>query len=268
MANSESATALLTAINFDRFDEIAARHTPDVEFRSFRGPALSNSIAVGDWHRDFLEQYADCSYEDVESFEDGDTVCVTAKIAAKGYDWRPFSQPALEVMDFRDERVASRRLYGMLRDMELGKAETAALKAANEYPGAKARATKKVVKAFYEALLAGDDAAAIEQLDEKAALIDAVYGIANGPQEILELLKSIPAPAFGQVRVTGLYAGPKDAVVEQAIETSRPRSADWVRIVEGKIKVIERFWMLREIGVNPFEEYSRDRHHKAAIPPI
>ncbi len=268
MANSESATALLTAINLNRFDEIVARHTPDVEFRSFRGPALSNSIAVGDWHRDFLAHYADCTYEDAELFDDGETVCIHANIAAKGYDWRPFTQPALEVMDFRDERVASRRLYGMLRDLELGKAETAALKAAKEYPGAKARATKKVVKAFYTALLEGDDEAAIEQLDESAAFIDAVYGIANGPKEILELLKAIPAPAFGQLRVTNLYAGTKDAVVEQAIEPSRPRSADWVRILEGKIKVIERFWMLREIGLNPFEEYSRDRHQKPAVPPI
>jgi ketosteroid isomerase-like protein len=268
MANSESATALLAAINFDRFDEIAAWHTPDVEFRSFRGPALSDSMAVGDWHRDFLQQYADCRYEDAEIFDDGDAVCVRANIVAKGYDWRPFQQPALEVMQFRDDRVAFRRLYGMLRDVELGKAETAALKAAQEYPGAKARATKKAVSSFYEAAIGGDDEKAIEQLDEKAALIDAVYGTANGPQEILELMKSIPAPAFGQVRVTAMYAGPKDAVVEQAIEPSRPRSADWVRMLEGKIKVIERFWMLREIGVNPFEEYSRDRHSKAAIPPI
>jgi hypothetical protein len=268
MANSESATALLTAINFDRFDEITTRHTPDVQFRSFRGPALSDSIAVRDWHRDFVEQYADCSYEDVESFDDGDVVCLTADIQAKGYDWRPFSQHALEVMSFRDDRVESRRMYGMLRDVELGKAETAALKAAKEYPGAKARATKKAVKAFYEALAAGDDEKATAQLDEKAAFIDSVYGIANGPEEILALMKSVPTPAFGQSRITSMFAGPREAVVEQAIESSRPRSADWVRILEGKIKVIERFWMLREIGVNPFEEYSRERHHKEAIPPI
>ena len=200
---------------------------------------------------------------------DADAAAKTcADIAAKGYDWRAFTQQVLEVMTFRDDQIASRRLYGMLRDIELGKAETAALKAAAEYPGAKARATKKAVKAFYEALEEGDDDKAIEQLDENAAYIDSVYGIANGPQEILNLIKSLPTPAFGQNRVTGVFAGPKDAVVEQSIESSRPRSADWIRILEGKIKVIERFWMLREIGVNPFEEYSRDRHRKPVIPPI
>lgn len=269
MSYSDAANALLTAINFDRFDEIAVHLAPGVEFHSFRGPSLRGNGAAVDWQRRFLESYADCSYGEVEEFEDGDTVCVRATIAAKGYDWRAFTQRALEVLRFdEDEAVAARRLYGMLRDIEFDKAETAALAAAEEFPGGKPQDTRKLLDAFYPAILAGNDDAAKEQLDEKAVLIDSVYGSAAGPDAIIDLLKEIPAPPFGMLRVTGSFAGPKDGVVEMAIDPARPRVADWVRVVEGKIRVIERYWMLREIGVNPLVEYSRDRHRRRVIMPI
>ena len=40
-----------------------------------------------------------------------------------------------------------------------------------------------------------------------------------------------------------------------------------MRVVEGKVLVIERHWMLREIGINPFVEYARDRHRRQVILP-
>lgn len=268
MSYTNAANALLTAINFDRFDDIAALHAPDVTFHSFRGPSLHDHGAVVEWQRAFLERYADCNYGEVEAFEDGATVCARATISAKGYDWRLFHQRVLEVLRFNeDETVAERRLYGMLRDIEFDKAETAALKAAEEFPGGSASETKKLLAAFHPAMLAGEEATAKELLDEKAVLIDSVYGSAAGPEAILELLKETPRPPFGILRITGTFAGPKDGVVEMAIEPSRPRAADWVRVVEGKIMVIERYWMLREIGVNPLVEYSRDRHRRRVIMP-
>ncbi|GAB4325208.1 MAG: hypothetical protein Kow0010_07620 [Dehalococcoidia bacterium] len=267
MSYTDAANALLTAINFDRFNDIAALHAPDITFHSFRGPSLHDNSAVVEWQRAFLESYADCRYEEVEMFEDGDTVCARATISAKGYDWRLFHQRVVEVLRFNeDETVAERRLYGMLRDIEFDKAETAALKAATEFPGGNASEIRKLLDAFYAGVLAGD-AAAKDQLDEKAVLIDSVYGSAEGPDAILDLLKQTPKPPFGILRVTGTFAGPKDGVVELAIEPARPRMADWVRVVEGKIKVIERYWMLREIGVNPLVEYSRDRHRRRVIMP-
>lgn len=268
MSYTDAANALLTAINFDRFDDIGALHAPDVTFHSFRGPSLHSNGAVVEWHRAFLESYADCTYGEVETFEDGATVCARATISAKGYDWRLFHQRVLEVLQFNeDETVAARRLYGMLRDVEFDKAETAALKAAGEFPGGNAAETRKVLAAFYPAILAGDLTAAKDQLDEKAVLIDSVYGSADGPDAVVELMQATPRPPIGILRITGTFAGPKDGVVEMAIEPSRPRSADWVRVVEGKIRVIERYWMLREIGVNPLVEYSRDRHRRRVIMP-
>ena len=60
MSNIDAVNALLTAIHFDRFSEIEARHQPDVTFWSFRGPTLRDSVSVADWHRTFLRDYADC----------------------------------------------------------------------------------------------------------------------------------------------------------------------------------------------------------------
>jgi hypothetical protein len=66
--------------------------------------------------------------------------------------------------------------------------------------------------------------------------------------------------------VTNTLAGPKDALVELAIDANRPRAADWVRIVDGKIAVIEGYWMLREIGIESFAT-RRARHARQVILP-
>lgn len=267
MSNIDAATALFSAINFDRFAEIEARHAPDVTFESFRGPTLHDSVAVADWHRDFLENYADCSYGEVEMLEQGDTIAARATITAKGYDWRRFTQRVLEVLTYRDGEIAMRRLYAMLRDIEFDKPETAAMKAAEGFEGGSPGATQTAVDTFYTAILSGDSEAAVAVLAEKAVLIDSVYGVAAGPRNIVDLLLETPKPAFGTWRVTRSLAGPKDAAIELAIDPNRPRAADWVRMVDDTIMVIERYWMFREIGIDPYVEYSRDRHMRQVIMP-
>lgn len=269
MSNIDAVNALLTSINFDRFDEIEARHQPDVTFWSFRGPTLRDAVSVADWHRTFLRDYADCSYTEVEPIEQADIVAVRATLEAKGYDWRPFTQRVLEVLQMDADGVLERRLYGMLRDVVLDKPTNAALENALGAKGGSASATKKAVDTLYDALLGGGDLdAALEVLDPKAALIDSVYGIVNGPQNILDLLKAVPAPAFGIWRRTRTTVGASAAAVELGIDPQRPRAAHWVRMSDGKIKVIEVYWMLREIGLKPEENYARDRHQRQVILPI
>ncbi|MGE0597996.1 MAG: nuclear transport factor 2 family protein [Dehalococcoidia bacterium] len=269
MSNIPAVNSLITAINFDRFAEIEAHHRPDAVFHSFRGPTLRDSVAIADWHREFLRDYADCNYAELEYIEEGDSVAVRTTIEAKAYDWRPFTQRAVEVFEFDDEHeVTNRRLYGMLRDLEFDKPTTAAMTDAQGYQGGSASGTKSTVEKFYTALLSGDSATALEQMHDKAACIDGVYGIANGAQNILDFIGQIPMPAFGRLRVTNILAGEHDALVELAIDPSRPRFADWVRLVDGKIRVIEGYSMLREIGVNPYENYANDRHRRQVILPI
>ncbi len=139
---------------------------------------------------------------------------------------------------------------------------------ATGYKGGSASATKSAVEAFYTALLAGDREAALSHLAARPALIDGVYGAATGPENILDFLDSVPRPAFGSLRVTNILAGEHDALVELAIDPGRPRIADWVRMVDDKVTVIERYAMLREIGVNPYENLAGDRHARRAILPI
>jgi hypothetical protein len=262
MSNIDAVNALISAINLDRFAEIEARHAPDVTFWSFRGPTLHTSVAVQDWHTRFLRDYADCNYTDLEYIEQDNTVVVRATIEAKGYDWRPFTQRVVEVFHIDDDgSVAERRMYAMLPNLELEKAPTAAMTSATGFKGGSVSATKAAVEAFHS----GDPEAAVAALDEKAALIDTVYGTTVGPQNILDLIGRIPRPAFGSWRVISAYHGPKDACVELAIDPNRPRQAQWLRIVEGKIMVVETYWMLREIGVslqNP------ERHQRQVILPI
>jgi len=269
MSNIPAVNALITAINFDRFAEIEARHAPDAVFTSFRGPTLRSSVSIADWHREFLRDYADCNYAELEYIEQGDTVAVRATIEAKGYDWRPFTQRVVETFRFAGtDTVAERRLYGQLRNIELDKPATAAMNDATGYKGGSASATKSAVEAFYTALLAGDREAALSHLAARPALIDGVYGAATGPENILDFLDSVPRPAFGSLRVTNILAGEHDALVELAIDPGRPRIADWVRMVDDKVTVIERYAMLREIGVNPYENLAGDRHARRAILPI
>ena len=262
MSNIDAVNALISAINLDRFAEIEARHAPDVTFWSFRGPTLHNSVAVHDWHTRFLRDYADCNYADLEYVEQDNTVAVRATVYAKGYDWRPFTQRVIEVFRMDEEGlVGDRRLYAMLPNLELDKAPTAAMTNATGFKGGSDSATKAAI----DALFSGDKEAAAAVIDEKAVLIDTVYGITAGPANILDLIDRVPRPAFGQLRVTHAYIGPKDACVEVAIDPNRPRQAHWIRIVEGKVMVIETYWMLREIGVsleNP------QRHQRQVILPI
>lgn len=268
MSNVEAVTALFTAINFDRFSEIEARHAPGAVFHSFRGPICHDAISIGDWHREFLEAYSDCNYGETEYIEQGNVVAARATITAKGTDWREFSQRVLEILAFdEDGAVSERRLYGMLPDLALDKPATAAMTNATGFKGGSASATKSAVDGFYNAFLAGDAETAKTFLDPKAAMIDSLYGIAIGPDAIIDLIRAIPTPMFGTWRVTNAFCGPKDAAVELGVDPIRPRAADWVRIVDGKIAVIESYWMFREIGVDPYVE-KRKKHVKQVILPI
>lgn len=265
MSNIDAVNALITAINFDRFAEIEARHNPDVVFSSFRGPTLNSSVAVEDWHRTFLRDYADCNYTDLEYIEQGETVAVRGTIEAKGYDWRPFTQRVVEVFEMVEGGVQARRMYGMLPDVEFDKPTAAAMTNAVGFKGGSASTTASLLTAFYSALAEGDKEKARESLADKAVLIDSVYGTVNGPDNVLDLKSRIPVPAFGVERVVHSYAGEKDGLVEIAIDPARPRLADWVRIVDGKILVIESYWMLREIGVHPDPQ---KRHQRQVIMPM
>ena len=268
MSNIDAVNALLTAINFDRFAEIEARHAPDVLFTSFRGPIVRSATDVGDWQRTFLRDYADCNYADLEYIEDGDTVVVRSTIQAKGYDWRPFTQRVVEVLRMGDEEVVERRLYGMLRDTEFDKPTNVAMENALGYRGGNASATRKTVETAFKALLAGDRETAQPLFHEKPVLIEGVYGLASGFESIANLLESLPRPPFGVARVTAVHASEHTGVVEIAIDPSRPRAASFVRLVDGKIIVIEAYWMLREIGVSPDQSYGGERFMKSPIQPI
>ena len=269
MSNIPAVNALLTAINFDRFAEIEARHRPDAVFWSFRGPTLHDSVAIADWHREFLKDYADCNYADLEYIEQGNVVAVRATIEAKGYDWRPFTQRVVEVFELDEAgEIATRRLYGMLRDIELDKAATASMTDASGYKGGSASSTRTTIEKLLEIGSQGDIEAIKEQCNEKLTIIDGVYGVANGLEGVLGLLAARPRPVFGHERPTRILAGEHDALVEFAIDPARPRLAEWFRIVDGKVRVVESYWMLREIGVNPMENYAQDRHRRQVILPI
>jgi ketosteroid isomerase-like protein len=269
MSNIDSVNALLTAINFDRFAEIEAHHAPDALFNSFRGPTLRSSVEIADWHRAFQRDYADCNYGELEYIEDGDTVVVRATIEAKGYSWRPFTQRVIEVLRMsRDEEVAERRLYAMLRDQVLDKPATQALENATGYKGGNANQTRKTVEAAFSALLAGDLDAAKEHFAEKAVLWDGVYGLTQGFDNIAATFAAMPKPFLGVESITHVYAGEHTALVELGIDPVRPRAARFVRLVDGKILLVEGYWMLREIGIRPDENYAEDRHPRRAILPI
>jgi hypothetical protein len=268
MTNLEVVNALLTAINFDRFAEIEAVHRADATFTSFRGPTLRDSVAIADWHRSFLRDYADCNYTELEYLEEPNTVAVRATIEAKAYDWRAFTQRVIEVFRVEGAEVAERRLYGMLRDVEFDKAVTAAMTNALGFKGGSASATRTAVAGFYEALLKGNRETAATFLHDKPVVVDGVYGTAAGAENIFDFLAAIPMPAFGRLRVTSIVAGEHDALVQLAIDPNRPRFADWVRLVDGKIIAIEGYAMLRELGLNPYENYAKDRHSRQVILPI
>src|SRR5688500_15022043 len=110
MSNIDAVNALITAVNFDRFAEIEARHAPSATFWSFRGPTLQDSLGIADWHREFLRDYADCNYADLEYVSDESTVAVRATLEAKGYDWRAFTQRVVDVYRLEHEAVVERRL--------------------------------------------------------------------------------------------------------------------------------------------------------------
>jgi hypothetical protein len=268
MSNVDTVNALITAINFDRFAEIEALHSPGVYFTSFRGPTLHNSVAVADWHRGFLRDYADCNYTNLEYIEDGDLVAVRATIEAKGYDWRAFTQRVVEVFRFDEGEIVERRLYGMLRDVELDKRAAAALEDALGYRGGSPAETRKALEQMESAGAAGDVEAARTFFHENCVTIDGVHGLAHGFDESLELVNSRPRPAFGVERMTAVLVGDHDALLESGLDPARPRKAEWLRFVDGKIRVVEVYWMLREIGVSGDQNYAYDRHTKQVILPI
>ncbi len=265
MSNVDAVKALLTAIHLDRFAEIEAAHAPDAVFWPFQGPPVRGSVAIQDWYAEFVRAYADCHYSEPEFVEDGDTVAVRATIRAKGSNWREFTQRVVDVCEMREGLVSGRRLYAMLPDVELDKAATAAMSNATGYRGGLADETRSVVQGFYSALLGGDTNGAKALLDAKSALVDSIYGVVTGPDASIDLLSNTPRPAFGSWRTTELLCGAKEAAVELAIDPARPRAADWVRMVDGKIAVIERHWMLREIGVSTASE---KRHLRRVIHPM
>ncbi|MFN0148837.1 MAG: nuclear transport factor 2 family protein [Dehalococcoidia bacterium] len=268
MSNIDTVNALITAINFDRFDEIEAYHAPDVLFTSFRGPVLRGSVAVADWHRQFLRDYADCNYSELEYIEDGDTVVVRATLEAKGYDWRAFTQRVVEVFRFEQGEIVERRLYGALRDLEFDKPTNAAMENALGYRGGTPSGTRKAFQDLAAAFAAGDIEAARGFFHDKPVLIDGVYGLAAGWEAMTALAESRPQPFFGVERVTAVFAGDHVAAAELAVEPARPRTVEWLRLVDGKVIVLEVYWMLREIGIQPDENYARDRHQRQVILPI
>lgn len=267
MSNIDAVNALLTAIHFDRYAEIEARHAPDAVFMSFRGPTLRDSVSIADWQRTFLREYADCIYTSLDYVESGNTVAVRATLEAKGYDWRAFTQRVVEVFEFDGDGgpIVARRLYAMQPDLELDKPTAAALANALESRGGSASAAKAAAEAFIAAVISGDADGAKGVLGDKAALIDSVYGTANGPDNVFALAAGIPRPAFGYLRATNVLAGEKDALIEVSVDPARPRAAEWIRMTDGKIGVIETYWMLREIGITP---ESKKRHVKQVILPI
>ncbi|MYK26695.1 MAG: nuclear transport factor 2 family protein, partial [Dehalococcoidia bacterium] len=206
MPTSDVVEALVTAINYDRFEDIQALHAPGVVFHSFRSPMLRDSVAVRDFHHELLERYADCTYTEVEAVEDGGAVAVRATIEAKGYDWRAFQQRVLDVSRVEDDLIVDRRLYGMMRDIELDKPALAATDAANAFRGGSPRSTRRLVRGLYEKLIASERDEAAESLDEKVTLIDSVYGIVSGVDAVLDLLEATPRPAFGYPRLTAVVA--------------------------------------------------------------
>ncbi len=258
-----TAKQLVDAINFDRFDDIQKLHASGVTFHSFRGPTLKDNIAVRDWQTELLERYADCTYTEEEIVDDSDIAALRTTIVGKGYDWRQFAQRALDIIQVDDDgRINTRHLYAMLRDIDLDKSIESALSRANEYPGGSEKTATELAIKFCEMDISSNRGIASDILDENSVFVDSVYGSAKGPDAITSLLEAIPKPAFGIPRMQTCIAGIKDVVTEIAVDPQRPRFANWIRIVEDKIVVVERYWMLREIGVNPFVEYSRDRHRR------
>lgn len=269
MTHLEAVQELIEAIDYDRFTEIEALHAPGATFHSFRGPILHDAISIGDWHREFNRNYADLTYTENELIEDGDTVAVRTTFDAKGYDFRRFSQRALDVFELdSDDLVVHRRLYAMLRDLEFEKPVQTAYDFAVETRGGSVSGTRSAVTKFYESLLGGDAEGLPDLLHDKSAYIDSVYGVAAGKDAFAEIWAMVPRPAFGAWQIAAITAGDNAAVVELVIDPTRPRLAHFVRVVEGKIAVIEAYWMIRELGMNPFEEYARDRQHRRANLPI
>ncbi|MCE7928201.1 MAG: nuclear transport factor 2 family protein [Dehalococcoidia bacterium] len=265
MSNTDAARALIAAINFDQFARIEALHQPDVTFWPFPGPAVLGSVSVQDWYKEFLRDYSDCLYTEEEVVEDGDVVAIRATLEAKGYDWRQFTQRVLDVCEMHDGKVASRRLYAMLPNLELDKAATAAMTGATGFRGGSPSETKKVVEAFMAAVLSGQDDAASACIAEKAALLDNVFGNKTGAADMVAGWRDRAKPGVGTWQVTGTFCGPRNAVVETSVNAARPRRADWLRIVDGKIGVVETYWMLREIGIGP---EARTRHLRRVIHPM
>jgi hypothetical protein len=68
-------------------------------------------------------------------------------------------------------------------------------------------------------------------------------------------------------RVIHGYPGEHDAIVEKAIDPTRPRSADWYRIVDGRSADRTLLDAARD-RCQPYVNYARDRHQRQVIMPI
>ena len=266
MANIEHVNDLITAIQHDRFAEIEARHGPAARFYPFIGPDLHSAIDIGDWYREFVEDYADLLYTGNEYLEDKGTVAVRSTLEYKGYNWNRFTMNVIDVMEFDNDLVVERRQYAMLPDLELDKQQTRIYEKAREDKDAKSRKTKKAIPEFYEAIMSGDAEGAKGKLKEDVFLIDTVYGLAVGADAVVDALLATPTPAFGVWRITNAITSDQNGLVELAIDPVRPRRADWVRMVGEEIAVIERHWNLREIGA--LSMLQTGRHRRRVIMPI
>ncbi|MFQ5381888.1 MAG: nuclear transport factor 2 family protein [Dehalococcoidia bacterium] len=267
MSNTETIEALVSAIEHDRFREIAELHRPGAVFHTFRGPTVSGGTAAGGWYAAFLRDYADCSYSDRALLEQGDVAALAATLGAKGVDWRAFDQRVLEFFEFEEGLVAARRIYAMPARFEYPKPVADAVAKLKEAEGVGASSVEATARGFVEALLAGDRDGARAFLSEDSVLVDGVFGVATGSDSVLELVAALPAPAFGVWRLSRCVAGNRAAALEMAIDPARPRAAAWVRVSEEKVASIEIYWMLREIGVTPAVG-SMPRHPKQVILPI
>jgi hypothetical protein len=139
---------------------------------------------------------------------------------------------------------------------------------ATGYRGGSASSTRQAVEALITAQAAGDVDGMKAAAHDRMAYIDGVYGVTLGVDSAQALFESRPRPSFGVERRIRVLATDHTAVAEMAIDPSRPRAADFYRLVDGKVRVIERYWMLREIGFRPDENYAQDRHTRKVIFPI
>ena len=267
MSTSGTVDALISAIERERFRDIAELHQAGAALHTFRGPTAWGGVAIGEWYGRFLRDYADCSYTERSLVEDGEVAALRATIEAKGYDWRVFEQHVLEFVEFEEGLISARRIYAMPARIEYPKPALDALQKLEGTAGGGPAPVAAAARGFVDALLEGDRDGAAALLADDAVLIDGVFGVATGSEAVLELVSTLPSPAFGTWRLLRCIAGENAAALELAIDPQRPRAGAWIRVNEERVAAIEMYWMLREIGVTT-GVVSIPRHPKQVILPI